>query len=59
MPCLWVFGGGETCGGNGSCSRGHLICLWVKIDCLHGGLVVEIRFTRGRRLVVDLMVCGF
>ena len=42
MSCLWVFGGSETCGGNGSCRGGYLLCLWVKIECLHGGLAVEI-----------------
>ena len=42
MPCLWVFVGGETCGGSGSCSGGYFLCLWVKIECLRGGLVVEI-----------------
>ena len=28
---LWVFGGSETCGGNGAYSGGYLLCLWVEI----------------------------
>ena len=37
-----MFGGVKSCGGGGSCIGGYLLCLWVKIEWVCGGLVVEI-----------------
>jgi len=36
-----VFGGVKSCGGGGTCIGGYLLCLWVKIEWVYGGIMAD------------------